>query len=443
MIVPPQMTARKPAAVSRRRNPGARSPTGRGGHHRWHVLIQAAHFRQFWAAIAPVLNRFIVMTNQAKPPSDRAAANAAPSPDSLLTVDRAVADLRRGGFTVVRGAAGSAAILVQAAEAVTPQSLERIASLTAATPLLILTEQRASALHIGTDGHGVLALDIVDGTPAQAVRDIADPASSITFRLPPHHALDRALHECCLAAVRLTKLARLLPAALVAPLTVADAAKWAQGHRLLPVNADEIIDYDLRAARSLKPVSQARVPLAGAENARIVAYRPSDGGIEHLAIVIGDPKPDEPVLVRLHSECFTGDLLGSLRCDCGDQLRGAIAAISKAGSGVLIYLAQEGRGIGLVNKLRAYQLQDDGLDTIDANEQLGFDADERVYLPAAQILRDMGFARVRLLTNNPAKVAALAACGLEVVERVTHAFPATAHNEKYLETKATRSGHLF
>jgi GTP cyclohydrolase II len=148
-------------------------------------------------------------------------------------------------------------------------------------------------------------------------------------------------------------------------------------------------------------------------------------------------------LVRLHSECFTGDLLGSLRCDCGDQLRGAIAAISEAGSGVLIYLAQEGRGIGLVNKLRAYQLQDDGLDTIDANEQLGFDADERVYFPAAQILRDMGFTQVRLLTNNPAKVEALAACGLEVVERVPHAFPATAHNEKYLATKATRSGHLF
>ena len=299
------------------------------------------------------------------------------------------------------------------------------------------------ALRIDDASGGAVALDIVDGTPAQAVRDIADPAAAISVRLPPRHQLDSHLHDCCLAAVRLTKLARLLPAALVAPLNMSDATAWALGHRLLPVNAAEIIDYDLRAARSLKPVSQARVPLAGAENARIVAYRPSDGGIEHLAIVIGDPKPGAAVLVRLHSECFTGDLLGSLRCDCGDQLRGAIAAIAQAGSGVLIYLAQEGRGIGLVNKLRAYQLQDDGLDTIDANEQLGFDADERVYLPAAQILRDLGFTRVRLLTNNPAKVAALAACGLEVVERVPHAFPATTHSEKYLETKATRSGHLF
>ena len=383
------------------------------------------------------------MTSQTRPStagSDIATTQSADS--SLLAVDRAIADLRRGGFAVVRCEAGDA-LLVQAAEAVTPQSLERVATLSGAVPLLVLTAQRAAALKIADGSQGVIALDIVEGTPAQAVRDIADPASAISFRLPPHRQPDGSLQGCCLAAVRLTKLARLLPAALAAPLTVADPVAWAQSHSLLVVDADEIIDYDRRAARSLKPVSQARVPLAGAEDARIVAYRPRDGGIEHLAIVIGEPKTDSPVLVRLHSECFTGDLLGSLRCDCGDQLRGAIAAISEAGSGVLIYLAQEGRGIGLVNKLRAYQLQDDGADTIDANEQLGFDADERVYLPAAQILRDMGFTRVRLLTNNPAKVEALAACGIEVAERVPHAFPATAHNEKYLATKATRSGHLF
>ena len=169
----------------------------------------------------------------------------------------------------------------------------------------------------------------------------------------------------------------------------------------------------------------------------------ADGGIEHLAIIIGEPDPAAPVLTRLHSECFTGDLLGSLRCDCGDQLRGAIQEIAAAGAGVLLYLAQEGRGIGLVNKLRAYELQDRGLDTIDANEQLGFDADERVYLPAAQMLRDLNFARVRLLTNNPDKVSSLAACGVEVTDRVPHAFPSNRHNELYLKTKASRSGHLF
>jgi GTP cyclohydrolase II len=362
--------------------------------------------------------------------------------ESLLAVDRAIADLRRGGLVVVADRDG--ALLVQAAEAVTPHSLERLTALGAAPVLLALTERRAGALGLqGFDGKGVVAMEIEAGTPAQSVRDIADPASDITFRLPPVRPLDAKLAGSASAAVRLTKLARLLPSALVAPLATADADSFAQANDLLCVAAADVADYDLRAARSLKPVSQARVPLFGAESARIVAYRPSDGGIEHLAIVIGEPKADQPVLIRLHSECFTGDLLGSLRCDCGDQLRGAIAAISDAGSGVLLYLAQEGRGIGLVNKLRAYQLQDGGADTIDANEQLGFDADERLYMPAAQMLRDMGFARVRLLTNNPEKVAALQACGIDVVERVPHAFPATAHNKAYLETKAKRSGHLF
>ncbi len=158
---------------------------------------------------------------------------------------------------------------------------------------------------------------------------------------------------------------------------------------------------------------------------------------------MGEIDPTQPVLVRLHSECFTGDLLGSLRCDCGLQLRGAIEQLAKLGSGVLLYLAQEGRGIGLVNKLRAYELQDDGFDTIDANEQLGFDADERVYLPAAEMLRQLGFGRVRLLTNNPDKVAALERYGIRVVERVPHVFPSNGHNERYLRTKATRSGHFL
>ena len=149
------------------------------------------------------------------------------------------------------------------------------------------------------------------------------------------------------------------------------------------------------------------------------------------------------MLARLHSECFTGDLLGSLRCDCGDQLQGAIKEIAAAGSGILLYLAQEGRGIGLVNKLRAYELQDRGFDTMDANEQLGFDADERVYLPAAQMLRQLGFDRIRLMTNNPGKVSALSRCGVGVVARVPHAFPSNKHNEDYLRTKAARGGHLF
>jgi GTP cyclohydrolase II len=181
----------------------------------------------------------------------------------------------------------------------------------------------------------------------------------------------------------------------------------------------------------------------GAENTRIIAFRPEDGGPDHLALVIGAPDLKQPVLTRLHSACVTGDFLGSLRCDCGDQLRGAVTSIAEAGGGVLLYLAEEGRGIGIANKLRAYRLQDIGFDTLDANRQIGFRDDERRFGAAVAILRHLGVERVRLLTNNPEKLAVLEAHGVAVVERVAHAFPANPHNAAYLHTKAVRAGHRF
>ena len=244
-------------------------------------------------------------------------------------------------------------------------------------------------------------------------------------------------------AIRLTKIARLLPAVVVAPITADDAAAWAIANNRAIVSSTAVQAYDRLQADTLVPVSEARVPLAGCENTKIIAFRPRDGGAEHLAIIIGETDASIPVLTRLHSECFTGDLLGSLKCDCGDQLRGAISAIAEGGSGVLLYLAQEGRGIGLVNKLRAYELQEKGFDTIDANEQLGFDDDERIYLPAVQMLASLGINKVKLLTNNPAKVGALARHGIAVTERVAHVFPSNQHNWSYLDTKSKRSGHLF
>ena len=159
--------------------------------------------------------------------------------------------------------------------------------------------------------------------------------------------------------------------------------------------------------------------------------------------MIGAPLSAKPVLTRMHSECFTGDLLGSLKCDCGTQLRGAISAIEKAGGGVLLYLAQEGRGIGLINKLRAYRLQDQGFDTMEANERLGFEADERRFGIAAKMLTLLGYKRVRLMTNNPDKLSALEAHGIEVTARVRHSFPTNPHNRAYLETKARKAGHLL
>jgi GTP cyclohydrolase II len=366
-----------------------------------------------------------------------------PAPGALEDVDRALSELRRGWPVVLRGTDG-AALLVLPAEAASEERLRafcrHLAEETDGPRGLILTAPRAQALGIAeADGRGPVRL-AAEALSAGTVAAYADPTSiaRAVSEGRPQTAPADALEA---AAVDLVKLARLLPAALTVRLGTADAAAWTRAHGLLGLSSGEVEAYRAAAARSLTKVSDARVPLTDAQECRILAFRPADGGLEHLAIVIGQPDESAPVLVRLHSECFTGDLLGSLRCDCGDQLRGAIQLMSQAGAGVLLYLAQEGRGIGLVNKLRAYTLQDRGADTHEANLALGFDADERVYLPAAEMLRQLGIGRVRLLTNNPEKVEQLARCGIGVTERVAHSFPSNGHNETYLATKAEKFGH--
>jgi len=371
-------------------------------------------------------------------------------PASLLSVDRAVFELRRGRVVAVAAANGARA-LVMAAEGASPQSLMDLADLAGGEPALSITRRRAEVLGLtdktNENTDSVIALSLSGGLDAEAVLRLADPLTEApTAELERTTVHPVAKHGPQSAAVGLTKIARLLPAALVATIADPDSvdfAAWVARRNLALVDAGDIFQYERTAARTLKRISEARVPLEDAEHTRIIAYRPQDGGLEHLAIVIGEPTANATALVRIHSECFTGDLLGSLRCDCGDQLRGAIQAIGASGSGVLLYLAQEGRGIGLVNKLRAYTLQDRGLDTLDANEMLGYDADERVYLPAAEMLNDLGLKQVKLLTNNPEKVSALSSCGIDVVERVEHAFPSNKHNEQYLETKKAKGGHLF
>ena len=362
----------------------------------------------------------------------------------LQTVARAIADLRRGAPVVLHGA-GDAALMV-AAEQVGDDSLTRLATLASSAPKLLLTGRRAAALGLSPSQAAatVVALHL-DDSPAATVVELADPTSGLSTDPGASLSMATVSRGLAAAAIDVCKLSRLLPAAVFAQISPvpANPAAWAASHDLLALRVSDVEEYRFAGARSLTRVAEASLPLAQAENSRIIAFRPGDGGIEHMALVIGAPQGDAPVLVRLHSECFTGDLLGSLRCDCGDQLHGAIEAIAKAGSGVLLYLAQEGRGIGLVNKLRAYSLQDRGADTAEANEQLGFDADERIYLPAAAMLRQLGFRRVRLLTNNPHKMAALARCGITVEERVPHAFPSNGHNAFYLATKAARFGHEF
>jgi GTP cyclohydrolase II len=288
---------------------------------------------------------------------------------------------------------------------------------------------------------------VADGIDVAAIRHLIDPTcaapESMAAQPIPRPEIGDSRAR---AAVVLAKLAHLLPAALVAPLADQGpdaAARMVATHNLLRVPARAIIHYLHDVAASLQVVSEAKVPLRAAENARVVGFRPADGSAEQFAILIGDPAGHQPALCRVHSECFTGDLLGSLRCDCGPQLHEALRLLGAAGHGVLLYLAHEGRGIGLINKLRAYQLQDLGLDTVDANQHLGFAPDERTYRAAAVMLRQLDISQVRLLTNNPAKVEALAREGIDVVERIPHATPPNRHNLAYLSTKASRSGHLL
>jgi GTP cyclohydrolase II len=375
---------------------------------------------------------------------------------ALAAVERAMAELRRGGIVVLRADDGNGGLVI-AAESCGPRALQRLQGLAQDAPVLVTTRRRAEAIGMEIPPHiagGMgeinkpITLDLPEGVPVDIIlrpHESEQAGRHIALR---HLSRPVASHapRIAEAAIELAKLSRLLPAVVLGPLSRDRGNKrrdWAREQDLVYVDVADIASYEDTASRNLQQVAQAHVPLEGAENARILAWRPSDGGKEHLAIVVGEIDPTEPVLIRLHSECFTGDLLGSLRCDCGVQLRGAIAEIAKQGSGVLLYLAQEGRGIGLVNKLRAYELQDDGFDTIDANEQLGFDADERIYAPAATMLARMGIKRVRLMTNNPQKIAQLERYGVEVAARVPHAFPANGHNENYLRTKAERAGHLF
>lgn len=364
---------------------------------------------------------------------------------TLRQVHRAMSELRRGTPVLLRGP--EACLAVAAAETVGALGLSELAAVALGPPVLLLAPVRAAAVlqrpvpHAPED-EGAVALRLPPSLLApEALRSLADPTAE---RILPETPERLAAPPLAQGAIALAKLGRLLPALVAAPATEAAAERLS----LLSVDAADVLAYPRTAATTLARVAEARVPLEDAPDARIVAFRAAEGGIEHLAILVGTPGETAAQggapLVRIHSECFTGDLLGSLRCDCGQQLRGAIARMAgDPAGGVLLYLAQEGRGIGLVNKLRAYALQDGGLDTLDANRALGYGADERNFLIAATMLRVLGVERVRLLTNNPDKLAGLAACGIAVAGREAHVFDPNGINDDYLKTKALRFGHLL
>jgi GTP cyclohydrolase II len=259
---------------------------------------------------------------------------------------------------------------------------------------------------------------------------VADPALDLSHPLKgPFRARELGCDRAAGAAIALSRRAGLLPALFL------DGEAGDDAVALSPADVEAF-----EQAASLRIASRARLPTHFAEQAEIVAFRSDEDGAEHVALLVGTPS-GRPPLVRLHSECLTGDVLGSLKCDCGPQLDSALAAIAASGWGILLYLRQEGRGIGLVNKLRAYALQDQGFDTVDSNLRLGFADDERHYTLAARMLGALAQEEVRLLTNNPRKVEGLEAAGIRVAERVPLKAGSGPHNRAYLDTKRSRSGH--
>jgi GTP cyclohydrolase II len=299
---------------------------------------------------------------------------------------------------------------------------------------LVISGGRAAVLRLSNDRNAAnpalpVAIHPAEWLNQAAALAIADPGQDIARSplgplapVPLEHPAEAG------AALRLTRGAGLLP------------ALWMLGR-----DAAASTSVGVEVLQALEPgvelTARARLPLDDMPQTHIVVFRADDDGQEHVALVIG-AFGGQPPLVRLHSECMTGDVFGSLKCDCGPQLKEALRLIAAAGGGILLYLRQEGRGIGIANKIRAYALQDRGLDTVEANARLGFDDDERAYGHAAAMLRALGAERVRLLTNNPAKLEGLSAAGIEVVERVAHHMPANPHNADYLATKRARSGHL-
>jgi GTP cyclohydrolase II len=352
---------------------------------------------------------------------------------AALAFDRALAEMRRG--RVVQVSSDGSGLLVAAVETLSAPLFRRLAA--AGRAVLLVTAERALAAGLARSSSGPVAIELPREIEVEHLRLLAGVAPSDAT---PALALT-AEPACSFAALaaggfQLAKACRLVPA-LVGVRVDAAAARG-----VIAITTEEIARHAAIAQRSLKLVSRARVPLADAVDSEIALFRDEYGSAEHLAVLIGKLEAGGVVPVRLHSACLTGDLLGSLRCDCGEQLRTAVARIAALGGGVLLYLDQEGRGIGLPNKLRAYVLQDEGLDTVDADRHLGFLADERSYDVAAALLRQLGIERIRLLTNNPQKIDGLREHGIEVVGRLPLIATANSHNERYLRAKLERAGHL-
>lgn len=366
---------------------------------------------------------------------------------ALVTIERAISELRCGRAIFCANSPratnpSTQGRLIASAETASASLLSRLELVADNGRVsLAMTQQRAEILGLpriaSTDGvttHGAVLLRLPSPVSPSSIRWLSGGGGIASL---PREFSSEPCDALTSAALNLAKQAHLLPALLVV-----DSPAPSPEDVVLYIDETHLHRLAKPSAIDLERVSEARVPLAGHEHCRLVLFRDGRDASEHVAIMIGSPPDHSPVPVRMHSACLTGDLLASLRCDCGDQLRTAVNQLAAAGGGVLLYLAQEGRGIGLANKLRAYELQDSGLDTLDADRHLGFDADERHYASAAGMLRHLGVTRIQLLTNNLEKISALQDAGIEVVSGQRLIGAVNRHNVRYINAKRERAGHL-
>lgn len=395
----------------------------------------------------------------------------------FASIESALEEIRAGRIVIVvddedRENEGD---LTMAAEKITPEAINFMARFGRGLICLPVMSERLEELSIpmmvsdNTSSFGTaftVSIDSKKGTTtgisafdrAKTIKDVLDPETKPEDIARPGHIFPLRAREGGVlvrtgqteASVDLARLAGLYPAGVICEImkedgTMArmpDLEKFSAEHHIKIVSVAQLIEYRLRNDRLISRGAEALLPTKFGEF-KAIAYRSAVDANQHVAFVLGDVSGDTPVLARVHSECLTGDVFGSIRCDCGDQLRRAMQIIGEAGKGVVVYMRQEGRGIGLHNKLRAYELQDSGMDTVEANEHLGFAPDLRNYGIGAQILKDLGVRKIRLLTNNPRKIVGIDGYGLKVVERIPIIISPNPQNIRYLETKRDKLGHLL
>ena len=360
--------------------------------------------------------------------------------------ERGLFDLQRGRPLCVRalGDHGAACtVLLATVEGLSPKNLKQIQDIGDGRICLVVTGYRAEAMGLTSPDHGRAAVSLALSGPVTPDEILNLSSSTGNYRIGSVDVRQASPPE--VGGLTMARLGRLIPAVVavtVGESTASDVRELVESGAVLSVTTSQIDAMASAVRVEVTHVSDGPVPLREAENARFMSFREANGILEHVAVIIGDRSnwPD-PIPVRIHSACLTGDLFGSLRCDCGEQLQGSLRVFSSRGGGVLLYLAQEGRGIGLGNKLRAYVLQQEGLDTVDADCMLGFGADERRYDAAVEMLRHLDVRRIQLLTNNPEKVRAVRESGIEVVEREALYGTLNPHNQRYVKAKVQRSGH--